>query len=45
MTIEKTTWVSFFHLYHNGYLNKETLQTLVSKNNENYYLRLVESQP
>lgn len=45
MTVEKTTWVAFFHLYHNGYLNKETLQTLVSKNNENYYLRLVETQP
>jgi len=45
MTVEKTTWVCFFHLYHNGYLNKETLKTLLSKNNENYYLRLVESQP
>ena len=45
MTIEKTTWVAFFHLYHNGYLNKETLQTLVTKNTENYYLRLMETQP
>lgn len=45
MTIEKTTWVCFFHLYYNGYLNKETLQTLISKNTESYYLRLIETQP
>lgn len=45
MTIEKTTWWSLFHLEHNGYLMKETLNTILSKNNESYYVKKIKSQP
>lgn len=46
MTIEKTTWMCFFHLVHNGYLTKELCKTLISTNKtESFYLKNVASQP
>lgn len=46
MTIEKTTWMCFFHLVHNGYLTKEVCKTLITTNkNESFYLKNIASQP
>lgn len=46
MTIEKTTWMCFYHLVHNGYLTKELATSLISTNkDENFYMRRVETQP
>lgn len=45
MTVEKTTWWAFFHLYHNGYLTKETIKTIISKNNERYFINKMMTQP
>lgn len=45
MTVEKTTWMCFFHLFHNGYLTKEVCKTIMGKNNESYYLKKVATQP
>jgi hypothetical protein len=45
MTIEKTTWWAFFHLDYNGYLNKETIKTLLSNDSINTFIRKIKSQP
>lgn len=45
MTIEKTTWWAFFHLQHNGYLNKNVLPQILSKQNESYFIRKMLTQP
>lgn len=46
MTVEKTTWMCFFHLAHNGYLTKELINTLISSGkNEAFYMKHVASQP
>ena len=45
MTVEKTTWVCFFHLVHNNYLTKEICKKIISTNNENYFIKSVSSQP
>lgn len=46
MTIEKTTWMCFFHLMYNGYLNKELIKTLITTGrNENFYMKSVRTQP
>lgn len=45
MTMEKTTWWSLFHLDYNGYLDKTQAKTLLSKENINFYLKKIETQP
>ena len=45
MTIEKTTWWSFFHLEHNGYFDKDTINTILSNKNESFYIKQMISQP
>lgn len=45
MTIEKTTWWSLFHLEHNGYFDKNTLETIKSKKGEKFFLNQIISQP
>lgn len=45
MTVEKTTWWAFYHLYRNGYLTKEVITSILSKNNENYFIKKMMTQP
>lgn len=45
MTIEKTTWWALFHLDHNGFLIKETIGTILSKENEYHFIKKIMSQP
>lgn len=45
MTIEKTTWVCFYHLVHNGYLSKNFITPILSNKNESYFMKNVVSQP
>lgn len=46
MTIEKTTWMAFYHLVHNGYLTKDLTKKITNpSHNESFYLKNVESQP
>lgn len=46
MTMEKTTWWSFYHLDYNGYLDKTQAKTLINKDkNLNFYLKKIETQP
>ena len=46
MTVEKTTWICFWHLYRNGYLNKNMAKTLINKEkDENFYIKNMDTQP
>lgn len=45
MTIEKSTWMCFFHLVHNGFLNKQMLNKILSDKSEDFYAKKVDSQP
>lgn|SRR5574344_1069843 len=45
MTVEKTTWICFYHLYKNGYLSKATAQQLIGKETESYFIKNMETQP
>lgn len=45
MTVEKTTWMCFFHLVHNGYLTKEVCKTICTNKSESYYMSKVATQP
>lgn len=46
MTAEKTTWICFFHLYHNGYLTKDLANKLINDKNKNedFYIKQMETQ-
>lgn len=45
MTIEKSTWMCFFHLVHNGFLNKQMTKRITSDKSEAFYAKKVDSQP
>lgn len=45
MTIEKTTWWSLFHLDYNGYLNKDNIKIIESKESINFFLNKMSTQP
>lgn len=46
MTVEKTTWVCFYHLVHNGYMSKSFITPIIAKGkNENYFMKNVDTQP
>ena len=45
MTLEKSTWMCFFHLVHNGYMNKEMCKTIMSDKPESFFAKKVDSQP
>lgn len=45
MTIEKSTWMCFFHLVHNGFMNKQMCNKIMSEKNEAFYAKRVDPQP
>lgn len=45
MTLEKTTWMCFFHLVHNGFMNKEMCSRIMSTKSESYFAKQIDSQP
>jgi hypothetical protein len=45
MTIEKTTWICFFHLVHNDYLVKNVCNKILSTKPESFYVRAMATQP
>lgn len=47
MTVEKTTWMCFYHLVYNGYINNKELAKSLSipGKDEGFYMRRVETQP
>lgn len=45
MTVEKSTWMCFFHLVHNGYMNKSMCKTIMSDKPETFFAKKIDSQP
>lgn len=47
LTAEKTTWICFYHLYRNGYLNKDIAKQLISDKTktEDFYIKNMQTQP
>ena len=45
LTIEKTTWICFWHLYYNGYMAKNLINSVMSTKKEDYFINQIVSQP
>lgn len=45
MTVEKSTWICFFHLVHNDYLIKSVCNKILSGKKESFYVRNIATQP